>query len=120
MFARFQSKEDFDALCEGILKARRLRSQIELYTIYRQMGFTTLQEIKDFEQDKKNMEREVKFRRQREAASYLYDGKGGSTDDLLEMGSDLNDLRRKRRGGRPSNKNFQVEEGKKNSFHKTI
>jgi len=40
VFARFHSKEEHDALVEGLLKARKLRAQIELYCAYRSAGKT--------------------------------------------------------------------------------
>ena len=40
IFARFHSAEEHDALIDSILKARKLRNQIELYQHYRRMGET--------------------------------------------------------------------------------
>ncbi len=37
------------------------------------MGFTTLQQVRDYEAEKKNQEKELKYRKQRESASYLFD-----------------------------------------------
>mmetsp|Transcript_16109 Transcript_16109/g.17449 ORF Transcript_16109/g.17449 Transcript_16109/m.17449 type:complete len:565 (+) Transcript_16109:63-1757(+) len=73
IFARFQTAEEYDLLVEGLLKARRLRHQVELYKLYKQMGFTTLQQVRDYEAEKKNQEKELKYRKQRESASYLFD-----------------------------------------------
>jgi hypothetical protein len=58
-----------------MLKARRLKQQLELYKLYQKMGLTTLQEIKHYEADKKNQEKEAKYRKQRESASYLYENR---------------------------------------------
>jgi hypothetical protein len=38
VFARFHSKEEHDALVEGLLRARKLRAQVELYCAYRSAG----------------------------------------------------------------------------------
>ena len=38
VFARFHPKEEHDALVEGLLRARKLRSQVELYCAYRAAG----------------------------------------------------------------------------------
>ncbi len=38
VFARFHSKDEHDALVEGLLRARKLRAQVELYCAYRSAG----------------------------------------------------------------------------------
>jgi hypothetical protein len=73
VFARFQSAEEHEALVRGVVVARRLRNQIELYKLYRQMGFKTLEDIRAYEADRKNKEIEAKMRKQRESAPHLYD-----------------------------------------------
>ncbi len=40
MFARFHSAEEHEALIDSVVKARKLRLQIQLYQHYRQMGMT--------------------------------------------------------------------------------
>ncbi len=72
IFSRFQTQEEHELLVEGLLKARRLKQQLELYKLYQKMGLTTLQEVKQYEMDKKNQEKEIKFRKVRESAPYLF------------------------------------------------
>ena len=45
VFARFQDPAEHEAMLDGILKARRLRHQIELYKHYRAMGLRTLEQV---------------------------------------------------------------------------
>lgn len=85
-FARFQTAEQHETLVDGVLKAHRLRQQIELYKIYRQMGFTDLDEVRKFEMDKKNRDLELKAQKQREAASYLYETPGNKSSNDTASG----------------------------------
>ena len=109
VFARFHSQEEHEALVEGILKAQRLRQQIELYKIYRQMGLRTLEQVRQFEMDRKTREKENKIRKQREAAPHLYasyttnayDEKRISSTASVASGDQDGDGRAKKRG-RPS------------------
>ncbi len=73
VFARFQSKEEHEALVEGLLRAGKLRQQIELYRTYRQMGVRTLEQAKQYEANKRLREKDAKARKQkdRESAPYL-------------------------------------------------
>jgi hypothetical protein len=70
------------------------------------MGFTTLHEIKEYELEKKNQEKELKSKKVRESAPYLYESRGGggggmttnnSSDDFQD-----DDRRGSKRRGRPS------------------
>jgi hypothetical protein len=72
-FARYQSQEEYDALVKGILKAHRLRQQIEMYKIYRKMGFSTLEDVVKYEADKKQKEHEQRYRKERDSTAYLYE-----------------------------------------------
>jgi hypothetical protein len=54
VFARFHTKEEHEALVDGILKAHRLRNQITLYKVYEEMGLKTLEQVRKFESDRKN------------------------------------------------------------------
>jgi len=74
IFQRFQTAEEHDALVEGLLRARRLRKQIELYSHYRRMGVRTLDQARAYEQDRKRREGELKAKRQREDTPYLFAG----------------------------------------------
>lgn len=93
-FARYQSAEEYDALVKGVLKAHRLRQQIEMYKVYREMGFTTLDDVVKYEAEKKQKEQEQRYRKEREGASYIFEkshlqagvsalGKRGSSNDNL-------------------------------------
>lgn len=42
---RFNSAAEHEALVEGVLRARRLKMQIELYAQYRAMGIRTLEQV---------------------------------------------------------------------------
>jgi hypothetical protein len=94
VFARFHSQEEHDALIEGLLKAQRLRNQIELYKAYRKMGLRTLDEIRRFENDRKNF---FKNRKNKEASSVSNNYSTG-TDALSE--TEVETKSRKR--GRPA------------------
>jgi hypothetical protein len=72
VFSRFTTKEEHNAIVEGLLKARRLRKQIQLYQHYRHMGVRTLEQARQYENDRKKREIEIKARRQREDTPYLY------------------------------------------------
>ncbi len=97
VFSRFQSKEEHEALVDGLLKAKRLRHQIELYKVYRQMGLRSLEEVRGYEADKKHREKDAKGRKMREAVSNAYDSKAFS--DFAEEEDDFPS--EKRRRGRP-------------------
>jgi transcriptional adapter 2-alpha len=72
VFARFHSKEEHEALVEGVLKARRLRQQIELYRTYRHMGIRTMEQARVYENTKRIRERDLKARKHKESAPYLF------------------------------------------------
>jgi hypothetical protein len=74
IFARFQSPEEHESLVDGILKARRLKNQIETLQLYRSRGIRTIEQAKVYEADKKRKEAEAKARRARESTSYLFEG----------------------------------------------
>lgn len=79
VFARFQSKEEHEALVEGLLRAAKLRQQIELYRTYRQMGVRTLEQAKQYEANKRLREKDAKARKHRESAPYLFQSSQAST-----------------------------------------
>ena len=66
VFQRFQSEEEFQALCEGVAVVRRLKKQIEAYKQYRQMGIRTLEQARAFEVDRKKREHQVKATRSKQ------------------------------------------------------
>lgn len=86
MFARFHTAQEHEALVDGILKARRLRQQIELYQHYRRMGVRTLEQARQYEADRKKRESELKARKHREGAPYLFETgrRNGSTSSLSQ------------------------------------
>lgn len=125
VFARFQSREEHEALVEGMLRAGRLRQQIELYRTYRAMGVRTLEQARQFEAAKRVREKDLKARKHRDSAPYLFQpqggaaagssgGSGGDQDGpeeeraATEMGG-----KGRRRGGRDSSASLsaQGEEG---------
>ncbi|RHY90202.1 hypothetical protein DYB37_009337 [Aphanomyces astaci] len=65
-FARFHSKDEHDALVEGLVAAMRLRKQIALLQEYRRHGVRTLAEAELYEQDKKKREVEQALQKSRE------------------------------------------------------
>ena len=72
VFARFQTQEEHDTMVEGLLKARRLRKQIQLYQHYRKMGVRTMDQARQYETDRKKRDDEKKAQKQREDTPYLY------------------------------------------------
>jgi hypothetical protein len=72
-FARYQSKEEYEQLLKGILQANRLKQQIEMYKIYQQLGCTTLDDVLNYEQQRKTQEYENRVKRDRETAPHLYE-----------------------------------------------
>jgi len=73
VFARFHSAADHEALVDGILRARKLRQQIEVYQLYRTMGIRTLEQAKLYEAERKRRDNEIKSRKQRSETPYLYE-----------------------------------------------
>ena len=90
VFARFQSKEEHEALVEGMLRARRLRQQIELYRTYRQLGVRTLEQARQYEANKRVRERDLKARKHRESAPYLFNSSNGNSQQQSQ--SELSDM----------------------------
>lgn len=93
VFARFLSAADYDALVEGVIKARRLQAQIDLYKYYKALGIRTLDEAKDYEQQKKT--NAMSARMQRQSAPHLLPGDKRSEDGL--------GIVKKKRGRPPKN-----------------
>jgi transcriptional adapter 2-alpha len=56
VFSRLQSAQEHEALVEGILRARKLRSHIELLQYYRRMGIRAIDQIRRFESERKKRE----------------------------------------------------------------
>lgn len=70
---------------EGILRARKLRLQIEAFQQYRRMGITTLEQARQYDIDRRKQEMEQKSKKQREAMSYLFEtGRSGSSSQIAE------------------------------------
>ena len=88
MFARFHAPEEHEALTEGLLKARRLRQQIELLQHCRSAGIRTLDQARQYEIDRKRREQELKARKQRENDAYLHQNAGTSTTSARRRGDD--------------------------------
>ena len=69
VFARFQGREEHEALVKGIQEEQRLRKRIGELKEYRRMGVLTLAEAGLYEQDKRR--RESDRERQKQTESYL-------------------------------------------------
>lgn len=118
VFARFQSKEEHEALVEGLLRAGRLRQQIELYRTYRAMGVRTLEQARQYEATRKLRERDLKARKHKESAPYLFQPSQqqqggeqlGQGWDAAEEGGLGEGSGKGRRRGRDSSANLAGEE----------
>jgi transcriptional adapter 2-alpha len=73
MFSRFHSADEHEALVNGLLQARKLRSQIELYQSYRRVGIRSLDEAREYELDRRRREEDQKAEKHRRDANYLYE-----------------------------------------------
>ncbi len=73
VFAPYQSAEAHEALVEGLVKARRLRQHILLFQQCRKLGIRTLDQVRQYESDRKKREQELKARKAREGAQYLFE-----------------------------------------------
>ena len=73
VFSRFHSQADHEALVEGVIKANKLRKQIELFQHYRQMGIRTLEQARQYEIERKKREHEEKTAKARESTPYLFE-----------------------------------------------
>jgi len=74
MFASFQTPEAHEALVEGLVKARRLRQHILLFQQCRKLGIRALEQVREYETDRKKREQELKARKARESTQYLFEG----------------------------------------------
>ena len=52
---------------EGVIKAKKLRKQIELFQHYRQMGIRTLEQARQYEIERKKREHEQKVQKHEKA-----------------------------------------------------
>ncbi len=120
VFARFHSQEEHEALVDGLLKAQRLRNQIELYKVYRQLGLKTLEEVRKFESDRRSLLKNSN--RKSSQASNPYSSSSSSVVHLEEKYVDTESAYnntpgdRPRKRGRPPKNAIQIEEepGKNN------
>lgn len=101
VFARFHSPGEHEVLVDSVLKARRLRGQIELYQHYRRMGIRTLDQAAQYEVDRKKRDAEIKARKQRESSSYLYESGRASVSGAGagDMNPGSSSAFKRRRGG---------------------
>lgn len=70
VFARFQTPEEHEALIDGLIKARKLRTQIQIYQSYRKMGVRTMEQGRQYDIDRKKREVDVKAQKQRQQSAY--------------------------------------------------
>lgn len=73
MFARFHSAADHEALVEGLLKAKKLRKQIELLQHYRAMGIKTIEGARQYEVERKRRDADQKNQKMRDVTPYLFE-----------------------------------------------
>jgi transcriptional adapter 2-alpha len=69
-FSRLQTLEESNLLIDGILAARRLKRQLEIYRDYRAAGLKTLEEGRIFEAERKKREADIKSKRTRQNQTY--------------------------------------------------
>jgi len=112
VFARFHTKDEHEALVEGVLKTRRLRQQIELYRTYRQMGVRTLEQARQYESNKRIRERDLKARKHKESAPYLFQT---GSQSYSQTQSQEDDGKSGRRRGRDSSGSLAQEGGPRKS-----
>lgn len=86
VFSRLQSAQEHEALVEGILRARKLRSNIELLQYYRRMGIRTIDQIRRFESDRKKRELDQRSKMKTEP----------STSEAFAASTSANTLSRRR------------------------
>eukprot|EP00607_Mallomonas_marina_P009552 CAMPEP_0182419550 /NCGR_PEP_ID=MMETSP1167-20130531/3983_1 /TAXON_ID=2988 /ORGANISM="Mallomonas Sp, Strain CCMP3275" /LENGTH=297 /DNA_ID=CAMNT_0024594531 /DNA_START=202 /DNA_END=1091 /DNA_ORIENTATION=- len=65
-FMRFQSPTEHEALVQGVIRAGKLRKQLDLLRSYRSLGLRTVESAKQHETERKRRETEAKARKQRE------------------------------------------------------
>lgn len=104
VFARFHSQTEHDALVDGLLMAQRLRAQIELYKSYRQQGLRTLEQVRKFENERKNL---LKNRKPRESMST--DAEQRTTVATLFESTDIESQKSKKRGRPPKQLSSQQQ-----------
>lgn len=63
MFARFCTPAEYEALVDGMIKAKKLKQQIEILKLYRQMGIRSLEQARQFEIDRKKREMEPRLKK---------------------------------------------------------
>lgn len=99
-FARYHAPEEHEALVEGMLKAHRLRIQIEMYKVYQQMGLKTLDDVRQYEKVKKEKEHELRIKKERQSSAYLYESKTtGLASSLGKRGAASTSSIQSRNGG---------------------
>ena len=116
VFARFQSREEHEALVEGMLRAGRLRQQIELYRTYRAMGVRTLEQARQYETSRRIRERDIKARKHKESAPYLFQPQNGANGGHMAAAETAVAIEpepaiegKSRRRGRDSSSNLAAE-----------
>lgn len=68
VFARWQHPEEHEALVDGILRAKRLRNQIEQLQQYRRMGIRSIEQVKEYEIERKRREAEHRAKGRRDVS----------------------------------------------------
>lgn len=108
VFARFHSMEEHENLVDCVIRAKRLRQQIDLYKTYRQMGIKSLDEVRVYELEKKDREAMVKIKKAQADAPHLYNngrqshggssrqGQGQGQDDGMDGSQTISGKRRSR------------------------
>lgn len=69
VYSRFQSSKEQESLVTGVLRARRLKRQLQSYIDCRRMGLRTVESMRQHEVERKRRETESKAKKQREKES---------------------------------------------------
>ncbi len=109
MFARFHSPSDHEALVNGLLKARQLKKQIEIYQNYRKLGIRTLEEARKYEVDRKKRENEQSSSKMKEITPYLFET-GRNNYNKANNNNRNNRLNNRLSRGNNSNSNLSEED----------
>ncbi|CAM9198537.1 unnamed protein product, partial [Ectocarpus fasciculatus] len=66
MLSRFQSASEQETMLSGIMLARRLKKQLDLFVQYRQLGIRTLEEAREYEVRRRRREQELRLKKSKQ------------------------------------------------------
>jgi len=87
VFSRLQSVKEHEALVDGILRAKKLRSQIELLHHYRKMGLKSLDQIRRYENDRKKREADQRIKNKSYLDNFVFETSKSSSQAILSSQS---------------------------------